>query len=402
MFYIIYIYTKGVNMRKVLFKIMILFCLFSFNINVFALDIYSSNAIMYNLNDDSVIYEKGSNDKVRVASLTKIMTAIVAIENINDLDEKVIMPSSAYVDLDGYVTSGIKAFDKVTYRDLLYGIMLPSGADCANAIAILTTGSVSNFVDKMNEKVRELNLVNTHFSNPIGKDLDNYSSVSDLSIILKYALKNDEFYKIFTTREYTTTNNIKLKSTLVTKSKNLDTSNILGSKTGFTDLALNCLASISNINNVRYLLVTVGADTTGPYQFVDAINLYDYYSNNYGYKRVLQFDQFIKTIKVKNILESNYDIRSDDDLYLYLSNDINIDDIEYEYEGVDVIYKMKKGDYLGHVNIKYNNKVLSVYDVYLDNEIVSYDYLIILIPVFVLFTLFYIVFLCVKRRKYEV
>lgn len=376
-------------MKKVVFKIFFLFCLFIININVFALDIYSSNAIMYNLNDDKVLYEKEPDEQVKIASLTKIMTTVVALENIDDLDEEIVMPSSAYVDLDGYVTSGIKVFDKVTYRDLLYGIMLPSGADCANAIAILTTGSVSNFVDKMNEKVHELNLVNTHFSNPIGKDLDNYSSVSDLAIILKYALQDDEFYKIFTAREYTTTNNIHFKSTLDTKSKNLDVSNILGSKTGFTDLALNCLASISKINNVSYLLVTVGADTSGPYQFIDAINLYNYYSSNYSYKRVLSFDQLFETIKVDNLIDSDYFIRSNNDLYLYLSNDISVDDIEYEYEGVNVINsKMNKGDYLGCVNIKYKDSVLFIYDVYLDNEIYNYHYLIVLILAFILFILF--------------
>lgn len=392
-------------MKKVILEVIIFICLFTININVFALDTYSSNVIMYNMNDDKVIYEKDSNDIVKIASLTKIMTAIVALENISDIDLEVIMPSNAYVDLSGYVTSGIKAFDRVTYRDLLYGLMLPSGADCANAIAILTTGSVSNFVDKMNEKAKELGLINTHFSNPIGKDLDNYSTVSDLAIILKYALKNDDFYEIFTTKEYTTTNNIVFKSTLVTKSKSLDVSNILGSKTGFTDLALNCLASISKINNVKYLLVTVGASTSGPYQFIDAINLYDYYSSNYSYKRVLKFDQLIETIKVKSVFDSDYNIKSDSDLYLYLSNDVNLDDIEYDYNGVLFIdNKMDKGDFLGYVDIKYNGEVLSTYNVYLDIEVSNYDYLIILVPIFVLFTLSYIVFLFLKRKKvqYEV
>ena len=204
-------------MKKTLIKAIIILYIFLPIINIKALEIYSENAVLYNMNEDKIIYEKNANEKVKVASLTKIMTTIIALENIENIKEEVKMPESAFNGLDGYVVSGIKKNEIITYEDLLYGIMLPSAADCANAVAINISGSIDKFVDLMNEKAKELNMNNTHFSNPVGMDDDNYSSVSDIAQLLKYALKNEEFKKIFMAKEYKTTNNIILKSTIMIK-----------------------------------------------------------------------------------------------------------------------------------------------------------------------------------------
>lgn len=354
--------------------ILILFILLPI-FSVQAIDINSNNAILYNLNDDSVIYEKNSDDRVSVASLTKIMTAIVAIENIHDIDAKVVMPRDAFYDLDGYVTSGIGYFDTVTYRDLLYGIMLPSAADCANAIAKLVSGSTQDFVVLMNNKALDLGLTDTHFSNPIGKDDDNYSTVHDISVILKYALDNDIFYEIFTTKEYVTSNGVLLKSTLVDKYNkyDLDISNILGSKTGFTDSAGFCLASISSINGVDYLLVTTGADTDRPYQVIDAVDIYNYYSSNYGYKKILGYNQYLTTLSIGG---KDYDIYSNNDVFMYLNNDIQ--DFSYEFIS-NYSDDVNKDDFVGVVNVIYNNEVLYSYDVYFPVYIYDYSYLFLLL-----------------------
>ena len=178
-------------MKKTLIKTIIILYIFLPIINIKALEIYSENAVLYNMNEDKIIYEKNANEKVKVASLTKIMTTIIALENIENIKEEVKMPESAFNGLDGYVVSGIKKNEIITYEDLLYGIMLPSAADCANAVAINISGNIDKFVDLMNEKAKELNMNNTHFSNPVGMDDDNYSSVSDIAQLLKYALKNE-------------------------------------------------------------------------------------------------------------------------------------------------------------------------------------------------------------------
>ena len=172
-------------MKKTLIKFIIILYIFLPIINIKALEINSENAILYNLIDDDIIYEKNSDEKVKIASLTKIMTTIIAIENINNIKEEIEMPKEAFYDLEGYVLSGINPGEIITYEDLLYGTMLPSAADCANALAIKISGNTTTFVDLMNQKAQELGMKETHFSNPVGIDDNNYSTVKDVSILLK-------------------------------------------------------------------------------------------------------------------------------------------------------------------------------------------------------------------------
>lgn len=360
-------------MKKTLIKALIIFYILIPIMNVQALELNSEYAILYNLNEDKIIYEKNAYDKIKIASLTKIMTTIVALENIEDIKQTTTIKEEALIGLEDYATTDIKPNEEITYEDLLYGIMLPSGADCANGIAINISGSIDNFVELMNKKAQELNMTNTHFSNPIGADEDNYSSVSDIAKLLKYALKNEEFYKIFTTREYITTNNVKLESTIVEKSTphNIDTSLILGSKTGFTDDAGNCLASISKQNGINYLLVTAKASITNSYHIIDAQQTYEYYKNNYSYKKILQYNKPIKTVKVKEGIRQTYEIKSDEDIYLYLNNDVDINNLTYEFEGIEKIDKNTKK--IGSLKIKNNDDILYTYDILSNDKITFYN-----------------------------
>ena len=119
-----------------------------------ALDTRSNNIILYNLNNDEILYEKNSHEPIKIASLTKVMTGIVALEKIDDLDREVLITAEM---LDGLIESnasvvGLKVNDIVTYRDLLYALLLPSGGDAANALAINVAGSIDNFVKLMNIK----------------------------------------------------------------------------------------------------------------------------------------------------------------------------------------------------------------------------------------------------------
>ena len=384
-------------MKKTIIKLLIIIYILLPITSIKALEINSENAVLYNMNEDEIIYEKNADEKVKVASLTKIMTTVLALENINNLEEEIEMPKEAFTGLEDYVVSGIQPYETVTYNDLLYGTMLPSAADCANALAIEVSGNVDNFVELMNQKVQELGMTSTHFSNPIGMDDDNYSTVKDIAILLKYALKNETFYQIFTTKEYTTTNNILLESTLIEKSQpyGIDVTNILGSKTGFTDEAGNCLASISKINKVKYLLVTTNASIEKSYHIADARDVYDYFSSNYGYKKIIGENQLIKTIKIKDIIEKEYNIYADVDKYMYLENGFNINNLTYEYEGIEEITRdTNQEEKLGKIIIKSADKVLYEYDVFLDEKIEFYDMkLLLLIPVVI------IVLIIIKKQK---
>ena len=379
-------------MRKVL-KFIFLFLLISINIfsvNAEEFNITADNVILYNLNDNDILYELESEEKVSVASLTKIMTTIVAIENIKDLNEEVVVTNEVFRGIEDYSKMGLKVGNRVTYKDLLYGIMLPSGADAVNAMAINLTGSVDNFVKLMNDKVKELNLENTKFDNPIGMDSDNnYSTAKDISEILLYSMKNDTFKEIFYTKEYTITNlNLKIKSTLLGYSRNLgvDLDNILGAKSGFTDGAGLCFATIANYDDVEYLLVVLGSDTENRGNAVkDSLEIYNHYSSNYSYQQIVTKDQVVKKLNVKFGHDKIYELKSNKEIYLYLPNSVRKNRIKYIYEGIEELnYSIKKGDKLGTVKVIYEDEELTRFDIYLNDEL-EYYHPVLYIVIFISF-----------------
>ncbi len=393
-------------MKKKLLIILMLFSLFNV---VYASDnlkekIGSSDVILYNLNDDNILYEENSSRKVQVASLTKIMTAIVAIENNKDLSQEVEITSEIFKGIEEYSRAGFKLNDKATYEELLYGVLLSSGADAVNAI-VVNMGGNEKFVSLMNEKAKELNLKNTKFDNAIGMDSENnYSTAKDLAELLKYSLQNETFKKIFTTRTYNIDRlNLKLSSTLIKyASSGIDISYIKGAKSGFTDGAGYCLASIAEIDDVEYLLVTLGANPKGSKSQAvkDAITIYDYFSENYGYQKVISKGEVLKTIKNKFGKEKEYSIYLNEDKELYLKNTVKLDDITYQYNGLEEISsKNKKGDKLGTISLIYKNEVINSYDIYLNDNLEYYHpylYLTIIVTV-VIFVL--LLFKLKKKNK---
>lgn len=391
-----------------IFIICLLFCTSPITVQAKNFNITSNNVILYNLNDNNVIYELESEKQTQIASLTKIMTCLVAIENIKDLNQEVKITREVFKGIEDYSKMGLKVGNTVTYKDLLYGIMLPSGADAVNALAINLTGSIDNFVKLMNQKVEELNLQNTKFDNPIGMDSkNNYSTAKDISTILLYSLQNETFKEIFYTREYTVPSlNKKIKSTLVSYSSSLglDVENIKGAKSGFTDTAGLCLASIATYDEVDYLLVVIGADINNRANAVkDTLEIYNYYSGNYSYKKIVTNDQIVKKIPIKFGREKMYEIKSNKDVSLYLENTIRKNRIKYTYEGIEELnYFIKEGTKLGTVTVTYEDKVLTTYDVYLTDTLEYYHpvlYAVIIISFIIMFISLKKIFTKKKKRK---
>ena len=158
-------------------KVLVFLFLFLFPVYVHALsypDLNSKIIEVYDLTENKVLYEVESKDETAIASLTKIATTITAIESVKDLNEEVTVTNKMLntVSLEAS-KAGLKAGDKLSYLDLLYASMLPSGADATNVIAIASSGSVDNFVKKMNNLAKKLKLENTHFVNTSGLDIEN-------------------------------------------------------------------------------------------------------------------------------------------------------------------------------------------------------------------------------------
>ena len=385
-------------MKKVVF---FLFSLFFFCYSVYAenFDITGEYVSLYNMNEDILLYSKNDTKKTSIASLTKMMTTLVAIEEINDLDEIVTIKERDFEGTVGYSKAGFKVGDKVTYRDLLYGIILPSGADAVNAVVNNTLG-YDKFIKKMNETAKKIGMNDTSYANPVGKDDENnYSTSSDLAKLLKYALKNETFKTIFTTKSYKTSNGINLESTVNSYKNILNTDEIKGAKSGFTKDAGRCLASITTLNNVDYLLVVINSSTTNPYNAVkDTITIYDYYNNNYGYKNIINDDTFIKEIPIDLSKEKTYKITGSEEIEKYLKNDT---EVTYEYVGSDKItFNTKKGNKLGVVNIYDGDVLLATSNVYLENNIEYYPIITyVLIGIAVIFVLLIIRKLSKKKHR---
>ncbi len=377
-------------MKKII-TLVISFLLFPMITMAIPSEVTGRNIILYNLNDNEILYEQNSHDKVQIASLTKIMTTITALKNINDLNAKVTITSNDFLDTNGYSKAGFKIGEELTYLDLLYGIILPSGIDAVNAVINNTLG-YEEFINKMNDLAKELKMKDTHFSNPVGKDdLENYSSAYDISLLLRYALDNPTFKEIFTTKEYITTSGRKLERTINYFKDKLNTEEILGAKSGYTEQAGRCLASITTLNDVNYLLVVIGSSTSDPSNGVkDSLLIYDYYKNNYGYQNIIDVDTYIKDVPVILSKKKNYSITGNEKIRMYLENNSNI---TYKYEGVDKInYKTKKGSYLGKVNIYNNDVLLTTSNLYLKDDIKYYpiELFLIISIVIILGTIFII------------
>lgn len=361
------------------FMILIILC-FSINININAeeLSLNSKNIVLYNMNDKNIIYEEKKDEVISIASLTKIMTSIVALENL-DLNKKITITNEFFNNTEGLSMAGFKVGDIITVEDLLYGAMLPSGADACIALALATSKNENDFVSLMNAKAKEIGMKNTSFMNVTGKDQEgHFSTVHDVSLLLQYALKSEEFNKIFKTKEYKTTNNIDLVSSVKKMGEqfNIDTSLILGSKTGYTDDAGLCLASVSEVNDIDYLLVTCGAPVKDniPYHIIDANKIYKYYGENYDYIPIIKKGDVIKKLKVENGKEEEYLLKQEKTIKKYLKKDA---DIKVEYSGVDTLnMKIVKGDKLGTVKIYADDEEITSYDVYL-NEKIKYKFLTI-------------------------
>ncbi len=250
--------------------------------------LYSPYAVLVDLESGNVLAEQNSAERMYPASLTKIMTALIAIEETEDMEQTTTLPSDIFPSLyeENASLAGFQPGETVTWKDLLYGVMLPSGAECCLTFARQIAGSEGAFVDLMNKKAEELGMNDTHFSNATGlQDKKHYSTVRDMAVLLRYALENETFRQVFTARRYSVpptayhSEGFTFYNTMFQTMDNAGISDddILGGKTGYTEKAGLCLASLAEINDREYILVTAKADGnhyTEPYHVIDAENVY--------------------------------------------------------------------------------------------------------------------------------
>ena len=331
----------------------------------------------------SVLYEKDAYSETPMASTTKIMTAIIVLENC-DLDTIVEISKEA-ASVYGS-TLGITTGTKMKMNDLLYGLMLRSGNDCAVAIAESVSGSTENFAELMNKKAQELNLSHTHFVTPHGLDNDNhYTTAYDLAILTDYALKNDKFREIVNTK--TTTINVgDLPRTISNTNEllgNLD--GVYGVKTGFTFNAGRCIVSSCNRNNMDIIVVVLGADTKNQ-RTLDSIKIINYIYNNFEYVDISDYTNQSFEIYKKNYQENVFldktrtipDIELKENINEVFPLKINTSYLlSTKFYGINILNSgIKQNQKIGCMTVYYDKKILTNIDVILKNDLYSntWDY----------------------------
>ena len=326
-------------MKKIL---LFLLCLFFCN-RVYASTDSAYEYVLMDMDSGNVLLSKNMHVPKLIASITKIMTCILAIEN-GTLDDIVIVDDT----IEKSTGSGIyiSIGEEITLRDLLYGLMLRSGNDAALMISKYISGSVDDFVSLMNEKAKSIGMRNTIFYNPSGLDNENgnLSTAYDMALLTRYAMNNDIYKEIVKTKKYISKTNLKTY-VWYNKNKLLSRDFITGGKTGYTEKARRTLVSTASKSNMNFVVVTIrDSDDWNTH-----LSLYDYAFNNYYNVKILNKNKF------KVIGDKLYD-------YLYIKEDVYL--------------TIKKGTskyLINHIilnnSVKYDGNPVGTNNIYLDDKL---------------------------------
>lgn len=339
-------------------------------------EIIAEAAILMDSSTEKILFSKNENQIMYPASTTKILTAILVLENCK-LDDIVTVPYEAIITVpSGYTIASLQAGEQLTVNDLLQLMLVHSSNDAANVLAFHVSGSIEAFSVLMNKKVEELGLKNTHFVNPSGiHDKEHVSTAYDLAVLMKYCMQNSTFRSLsslkyckipatnkFEERVFDTTNEL-LRYDNRNVSSNYYYKYAIAGKTGYTTDAKNCLVSVSNKDGLELICVILGSglypnNLSG--RFIDTKAVFDYGYNNYINKKIRDRNAIAEQIVVKNatketknldllissditalVLQKNYDneftpeIQINDNLTAPISQGTTVGKIIYNIDGIE-------------------------------------------------------------------
>ncbi len=306
-------------------------------------DIVSNNVAVLDIQTGLFIYGKNPEEKVFPASTTKLMTALLLIENTEDFDkERIHFTTEAVSNMEfGAVTIGMNNGDTLSVRDALYALLLASANEVANAIAINVSGSVEEFGKLMTKRAKELGATNTNFTNPSGlHDDDHYSTAKDMALIMAEISKYDIFteiastvsYDIAPTETYKNTRHVRNTNKLIKESSMYFNPLVQGSKTGYTSMAgFNLCTYSKNDDGVELVISTLNSTNDG--RFIDTNNLIEYAYNSYSRQAITKYVDIVELVYIEE-LDSN----------VFLKLNVN-----------DIYFNLPLG--VEHANIKYVTKL---------------------------------------------
>ena len=315
----------------------------------------AKSMIVLETQNNQIIYSKNENEKLPMASTTKIITAITVIDNCSNLDEIVKISKQATL-VEGS-SIYLKENEELTVRELLYGLMLQSGNDSATALALHVGKSISEFCEMMNATAKKCGATNTNFKNPHGLDeKDHYTTAKELAKITSYALKNDDFRDIVSCKKFITKERENTtKRILTNKNKLLNgLEGCVGVKTGYTSKAGRCLVSATLRDELELVCVVLNC---GP-MFEESANLLNMANKNYKLKTVFPDYNFVASVPVENGIENNIKIYSKKGFkYVVKKDEENLIRVEYDYPNI-LKAPILKDQIIGRVKVYYKNNLI--------------------------------------------
>ena len=345
--------------------------------------ITAPNLILGETNSTRILYERNADEKIYPASITKLMTAILVVENC-ELDEIVTVSENAVFSVpSGYVNANLQVGEELTVEDLLYVMLIPSANDAANALAEHVGGSIESFSAMMNTRAKELGCTGSNFTNPSGlHQKEHYITTRDLFFIAKEAINKPIIKKIINTTSYTlpetnkytntkskrifTTTNYMLRESLTKYYKDY----CIGGKTGYTTEAKNCVVEYAEKDGIELIAIVMGENANVKGQkFLDAIKMFEHVFKNYENKQIALENSVYDTIEINN---GTKDTKNLEVLY---KNTVNIlkekennEEIQKKVEYTNVTAPIKKGDVVGKIvysfeGIDYETELIANSDV---------------------------------------
>ena len=371
-------------------------------------DITSKSAILIDNRTNKVLYSKNENNKMYPASTTKILTAIIVLENCN-LNDVITVSYEAISSIpEGYSIANLQVGEELTVEQLLELLLVHSANDAANVLAIHVGGSITSFVSMMNTKVSDLGLTGSHFTNVYGlHDENHYTTAKDLAFIMKYCLKNETFRKIagqascaipatnkYGTRKYNTTNEL-----IIPKTASYYPYMTAG-KTGFTTPAGECLVSSAYKDNLELICVVLGGNS----RFSDTRSLYEYAYSNYSIKNIVNEKDVVGNIDVSNASKEtkNLDLLVSESIPALVLNTDNIESFTPSLSlNENILAPIEEGDVLGKITYSINgvDYTTDVIASHLVEESKLLSYILYAGIIFIFLFLIYEAFFKRKKRR---
>ena len=386
--------------------------------------ISAPNLLLAEIDSGRILYERNSDEKIYPASITKLMTAILVVENCR-LDEIATVSENAVKSVPyGYVNAKLQVDEKLTVENLLNAMLIPSANDAANVLAEHVGGSIESFASMMNTRARELGCTGSNFTNPSGLHEENhYTTTKDLLLISKEAINKNTIKTIIGKTTYTLPKSNKYDKTdrILTTTNYLKKKELtkyyyeycIGAKTGYTGEAKNCVVEYASKDNVNLIAIVMGenAKVKGT-KFLDAIQMFEYGFKNYQNKQLVKKDDVFEIYKVINGTKDtrNLELSYKDDINIIVNKNKNVATVDWDedkYNNDEYIMKkvqylktkapIQKGDVIGKITYKYDGIEFST-DLIANGDVEESKILQQIVLISIVILIIFIIYILLKSK----